>query len=128
MLVEQLAGARVVLGGSKLGTIGATYLALAGQKPGSIDGTSTLNPLAFGVVPTNPLSYGAGSPFDRANINRVYVYGADLNTNIIGIGINASYTQSDTAGSRVTNITTDNQGNFITSFDQDTKSKIKDNN
>jgi hypothetical protein len=34
MLVEQLAGARVVLGGSRLGTIGATYLALAGTEAG----------------------------------------------------------------------------------------------
>ncbi|MES2465423.1 MAG: S-layer homology domain-containing protein [Armatimonadota bacterium] len=128
MLVEQLAGARVVLGGSRLGTIGATYLALAGQKPGSIEGTSTLNPLAFGVIPGNPASFGAGSPFDRANINRVYVYGADINTRIFGIGVNGSYTQSDTAGSRVTGISTDNQGNFVTSFDQDTTSKITDDN
>jgi len=128
MLVEQLAGARVVLGGSRLGTIGATYLALAGQKPGAISGTSTLNPLAFGVDPNNAGSFGAGSAFDRANINRVYVYGADINTRIFGIGINGSYTQSDTAGSRITGITTDNQGNFVTSFDQDTTSKITDEN
>jgi hypothetical protein len=128
MMVEQLAGARVVLGGSKWGSIGGTYLALAGQKPGSIEGTSTLNPLAFGADPNNAATYGAGSAYDRANINRVYVYGADVNFNIIGIGINGSYTQSDTAGSRVTGITTDGQGNFVTSFDQDTTSKIKDNN
>ena len=105
MLVEQLAGARVVLGASKFGTIGATYLALAGQKPGSISGTSTLNPIAFGVNPGDSSTFNSGSPFDRANIDRVYVYGADINTTVVGIGINGSYTKSDTAGSRVTSIT-----------------------
>jgi len=128
MLVEQVAGARVVLGASKFGTIGATYLALAGQKPGSINGTSTLNPLAFGIDPNNPASFGAGSPYDRANINRVYVYGADINANVFGIGVNGSYTQSDTAGSRVTGVTNNGNGTFTTSFDQDTTSKITDNN
>jgi hypothetical protein len=128
MRVEQVAGARVVLGGSRLGTIGATYLALAGQRPGVIQGTSTVNPLAFGIDPNNPASFGAGSPYDRSNINRVYVYGADINTNIFGIGINGSYTQSDTAGSRVTGLTNNGNGTFTTSFDQDTTSKITDNN
>ncbi|MBC8103537.1 MAG: S-layer homology domain-containing protein [Cytophagales bacterium] len=128
ILVEQLAGARVVFGTSKFGTIGGTYLALAGQRPGSIPGTSTLNPLAFGVNPANPSTFGEGSSFDRANINRVYVYGADVNASIGSIGINASYTKSDTAGSRITGISALNDGTFVTSFDQETTSKINDDN
>ena len=132
MLVEQTAGVRAVIGASKFGTIGATYLALAGQKQGSIDGTTTLNPVASsGFNPNNPNNaavYGGNSTFNRANFNRVYVYGADINTSFGGLGINGSYTKSDTAGSRVTSITNQGDGTFLTRFDQKTKNKIKNNN
>lgn len=86
MLVEQAAGARVVFGTSKLGTIGGTYIALAGRPDGAlIPGTSSLT---------------GGD--DRANINRVYVYGGDVNATILGgLGLTGSYTKSDTAGNRL---------------------------
>jgi hypothetical protein len=83
MQIEQMAGVRASYGLAKLGTIGATYLVAAGQ---NVAGTIALD------VP--------GSAGNNANFNRVFVYGADINTNIAGFGVVGSYTKSDTEGDR----------------------------
>jgi len=75
MAIENLAGARATLGASFLGTVGLTYLAAGG-------------------LSAAPGSLAAGADFDR-----VYVYGADINTNLAGIGLMGSYTVSNTASS-----------------------------
>lgn len=94
MAVENIAGARLTFGASKLGTIGGTFIGMGGSS-------------SFAPVNTN-LPNGTTQAVrnlvnaqDRASFNRVYVYGADVNTNLAGIGVNASYTVSDTAGDRL---------------------------
>lgn len=79
MAVEQLAGARLTLGTSAIGTIGGTFLALSGSSP---------NTTVLG----------------NENFERVYVYGADINATLFSaVGFMASYTKSDTEG--VTSLT-----------------------
>lgn len=75
MPIEQFGAFRATLGTSALGTIGATYL---------FSGGASQNP-------------GVASP---TNFDRVYVYGADINTNFGGIGLSGSYTVSNTANSQ----------------------------
>lgn len=76
MAVDQIAGARLTFGNSRFGTIGGNFVALSGLAP---------LPSAGGLA---------------ANFDRVFVYGADLNSTIVGVGLTASYTKSDTAGPR----------------------------
>ena len=73
MAVENIAAIRATFGAPRIGTVGASYIALGGEQPG-VDFTTpgTLN-----------------------TINRVYVYGADLNTTLGPVALTASYTQSD---------------------------------
>lgn len=88
MQVEQLAGARVELSLNKVGTIGATYIAFAGREaftPFNLTGTTGLQ----------------REMLDDLSFNRVFVYGADITTNIFGFGVNGSYTKSDTGGERL---------------------------
>ncbi|GAB4454639.1 MAG: hypothetical protein OHK0029_09510 [Armatimonadaceae bacterium] len=89
MSVEQFGGGRVELNLNRFGSIGATYIALSGAAsvaPQDLSGTSGL---------TREI-------LDDASFNRVYVYGADFTSNILfGLGLNASYTVSDTAGERL---------------------------
>jgi len=86
MSIEQLAGARAELSFNKVGTIGATYIALAGNSavtPQSLVGLTGLSKTAL----------------DDMSFNRVFVYSADLSTNILfGIGVKASYSKTDTGG------------------------------
>ncbi|MBC8141587.1 MAG: hypothetical protein H7Y38_09125, partial [Armatimonadetes bacterium] len=77
MAVEQLAGARATFGVPRYGTIGATYIALAGSQQAGIPA-------------------GFANPNNRASFDRVYVYGVDFSGSVSGIGINASGTKSDT--------------------------------
>ena len=81
MAVEQLGGARATFGVPKYGTIGATYIALAGN-------TGQADTLLAGTAFLNPNN--------RDNFNRVYVYGVDFSGAIAGIGVNASGTKTDT--------------------------------
>jgi hypothetical protein len=71
MAVENIGGVRATFGSPRLGTIGATYLALGGQS----------------AAP------GLGTVLD---FDRVNVYGADINTTLAGFGIMGAYTKSDT--------------------------------
>jgi len=80
MPVENIAGVRATFGTGFLGTVGATYIAMGG--PSQAPGT-----------------------FTNADFNRVYVYGADINTAIGPFGVNASYTKSDTAGRKTSDPT-----------------------
>ena len=82
MAIDQMAGVRANLGTGKLGSIGATYLVAAGGSP-------------VGAAAVNSL---AGAFQNQADFNRVFVYGADINTNVGGFGIVGSYTKSDTEG------------------------------
>lgn len=77
MAVEQLAGARATFGVPRYGTIGATYIALAGVQQAGV-------PAFF------------SNPGNRASFDRVYVYGVDFSGAIGGIAVNASGTKSDT--------------------------------
>jgi hypothetical protein len=105
MAVEQLAGVRASFGNEKHGSLGATYIAFAGNSTGGV-----------------PNPFLSGSQFnrqDRAYFDRVYLYGADASINLFGIGFTGSYTQTDTAGSRV---------NTNGSIDADTHTKTNRNN
>jgi hypothetical protein len=88
MQVEQLAGGRVELSINRFGTIGGTYMVLAGREALSPLNLTGLTGLQREVT-------------DDLSFNRVFVYGADLATNIFGFGVNASYTKSDTGGERL---------------------------
>jgi len=77
MAVEQMAGARGTIGLAKYGSIGVTYLAMTGTSPAA--------------------PFGFNNPDNRANFDRVFVYGVDFSGQLGGIGINASGTKSDTA-------------------------------
>jgi len=110
MSIENIAGARLTFGTGKYGAIGASYIAMSG-KPNA----------------TLPV-FQAGSGFqqtldDRAVFDRVFVYGADFNGTIAGIGVNIAYNVSDTAG---------NRGRYtagvLTGIDTGSKSKINDAN
>jgi hypothetical protein len=108
MSVEQLAGVRATFGTGSFGTIGGTYMVLAGQSSGAP---------AFG-----PDGSFQGITDDRANFNRVFVYGADANLNFGGLGINASYTKTDTGGERLVN------RNGVTVIETETETKIDEDN
>ena len=69
MAIENLAFVRATFGTGGLGTIGGTYLATSG---------------VTGATPGGP-----------GDINRVYVFGGDLNTTLGPVALNASYTESD---------------------------------
>lgn len=84
MSVEQLGGVRASIGTGSFGTIGATYIAFSGQSSGG--------------VPTPVGDAGLFSRQDRAYFDRVFLYGADINVNIIGLGVVGSYTVTDTGG------------------------------
>ena len=99
MLVEQMAGVRATVGSGSLGTLGGTIIGLSG------------NP---SVAPV-----GGGSNDNFRSFDRVYVYGADLNTHFGSIGLVGSYTKSDTAGTRL---------NGDGSIDSKTRNKITKNN
>ena len=89
MSVEQLGGARAELSLNKLGTIGATYLALAGKSAAAAQNLNGLLGLNREVL-------------DDLSFNRVFVYSADISTNILfGIGVVGSYSKSDTGGERL---------------------------
>lgn len=95
MAVEQLAGVRLTLGTGKIGTLGGTYMVLAGN-PSAAPATA---PFAGATSATNA---GRQAIFaDRAFFNRVFLYGGDFNGNFGGIGVNASYTKTDTKGDRL---------------------------
>jgi hypothetical protein len=98
MRVEQMAGARATIGTGSLGTIGGTILAMSGA--------SSIDPTA--------------AQFNARGFNRVYVYGADINANIGGIGLVGYYSKSDTAGEQV------NPGGAT--LDGDIEDKITDDN
>jgi polyhydroxyalkanoate synthesis regulator phasin len=89
MSVEQLGGARAELSFSRIGTLGATYLALSGKSavaPQSLIGLTGVN---RDIV-------------DQLSFNRVFVYSADVTTNILfGIGITGVYSKTDTGGERL---------------------------
>lgn len=76
MAVENIGGVRATFGTSALGTIGLTYLAMGGQS----------------AAPGAAIATGL-------NFDRVFVYGADINANLAGIGLMGSYTVSNTASS-----------------------------
>jgi len=121
MLVEQAAGARVVFGSGKTGTIGGTFLALGGTPLAVNPATSNLNPATSPLF--DPTQQFGGSRFNNANLNRVYVYGGDVHATIIGLGFNFDYTKSDTAGSRVNSVI-----NGVANIDQKSHDKITDKN
>ena len=77
MAVEQLAGARATIGVPRYGTIGATYIALAGSQQTGVPA-------------------GFSNPNNRADFDRVYVYGVDFSGQVSGIGVNASGTKTQT--------------------------------
>ena len=79
MAVEQAGGVRATFGTSRFGTIGGTYIAFAGQSAGDY----------FGIAPANQFAAG-----DRANFDRVFLYGGDINVNVKGIAVVGSYTQT----------------------------------
>jgi len=81
MAVENIAGVRGTFGTGFLGTVGLTYLAMGGRSP-----------VAASQVP--------GTPDPAGYFDRVYVYGADINTNFGGIGVSGSYTVSNTGTGR----------------------------
>lgn len=108
MAVEQLAGVRATLGTGSWGSIGGTYMVLAGQSSGAP---------SFG--PDGTLG---GIQADRSNFNRVFLYGGDANLNFGGLGINASYTQTDTGGERL--VTRNGQ----TVIETETEDKIDEDN
>jgi tetrahydromethanopterin S-methyltransferase subunit G len=80
MSVEQLAGARAEIRLSKIGTIGGTYMLTTGS--------SAVNPVSADFF------------------NRVEVLGVDVTTNLFGIGINGSWTQSNSTAEDITNSST----------------------
>jgi hypothetical protein len=90
MPIENLAGARATFSPGSLGTIGLTYLAAGGPLTAS----------------------NAGRAY-----NRVFVYGADVNANFSGIGVNGSYTVSNLAVGQVGNL---NGGETSTVRDDET--------
>ena len=124
MLIEQMAGVRAILGRSALGTVGATYLVATGASNVSTD----LNTYSTFVNPsTGLLDQNAGlnaALNSRRNFDHVTVYGADINTNIIGLGVIGSYTKSDTSGTRANT----NAFGVVTSVDGKSRNKTtKDN-
>ncbi len=110
MAVEQIAGARLTIGTGKYGAIGGHYLAMSGRS------NATLPVFQTGNAAQDVLN-------DRAVFDRVFVYGADFNGTLAGIGVNVAYNVSDTAG---------NRGNYtngvLTSIDTDSDKKISDDN
>jgi opacity protein-like surface antigen len=66
-------------------TIGGTYMVLAGQS--SVDPTEIF-----------PVNSPAAAAANRQSFNRVFVYGGDVTTNILGFNVEGSYTQTNTGG------------------------------
>ena len=93
MAVEQLGGARATFGVPRYGTIGATFIGLAGAQQTGVPG-------------------GFSNPNNRSNFNRVYVYGVDFSGSVGGIGVNASGTKSDTALNNGDTITDSGNGQW----------------
>lgn len=90
MAVENVGAARVELNISKFAKIGGTFMGLGGR-------ASTLPRDLTGL--TDPEEQLQREVLDDVSFNRVWVYGADITTNFLfGIGINASYTKTDTEG------------------------------
>ncbi|HVK07100.1 MAG TPA: S-layer homology domain-containing protein [Armatimonadaceae bacterium] len=94
MSVEQMAGGRLTFGLGRVGTIGGTFLAMSGRSTGAP--APAANDANFA---------GAGSAArilaDKSYFDQVLVYGADFNGALGPVLLNASYTKSDTYGSRV---------------------------
>ncbi len=82
MAVEQAAGVRATFGTSRFGTIGGTYIAFAGTDAATFQGIA-------------PFTVS-----DRQNFDRVFLYGGDINVNVVGIAVTGSYTQTNTGGTR----------------------------
>jgi hypothetical protein len=101
MAVEQAGGVRATFGTSRFGTIGGTYITFAGTDAATYLGQ-------------NP-----GTVADRQNFDRVFLYGGDINVNVVGIGIVASFTQTNTGGTHY------NTTNGVLNGTVDTKTKTK---
>jgi len=107
MSVEQLGGARAELSFNRIGTLGATYIALSGKS--SAAPQNLANQVGLNLETLDDLSF-----------NRVFVYSADVSTNILfGIGITGVYSKTDTGGERL---------NSNGSISTKTESKITDDN
>jgi hypothetical protein len=113
MSVEQLGGVRLTVGTGKYGTLGGTYMVLAGTPSGAAA------PAPFAGAGTGTAAGIAAINADRAFFNRVFLYGGDFNGNFGGLGINASYTKTDTKGDRLNGAGTAILTDDFTKIDED---------